>query len=303
MTIKQFKDYSIPLLKRTSPSAMLDVEVLLQFYTGLSKTQLLLRQSEELTAAHKEALMQAVEKRLQGLPVAYIINKKEFFSYDFYVNQDVLIPKPDTELLVEKAIDYIIQKRELYPSRLFSVCDMCTGSGCIGLSVIKALYENYKIREGELPLFLLADISEKALAVAKKNAELLLPPSALEQVRFVQTNLFEQIPSSFDFILTNPPYIPSAMVDLLLKDGRSEPRLALDGDFTADGEKASLKDGLGIIRTLLPEAKEHLNPGGIMIMETGEYNALEAEKLARELDFKTELYRDYENQLRGFVCN
>ncbi len=116
MTIKQFKDYSIPLLKRTSPSAMLDVEVLLQFYTGLSKTQLLLRQSEELTAAHKEALIQAVEKRLQGLPVAYIINKKEFFSYDFYVNQDVLIPKPDTELLVEKAIDYIIQKRELYPS-------------------------------------------------------------------------------------------------------------------------------------------------------------------------------------------
>ena len=303
MTIKQFKDYSIPLLKRTSPSALLDVEVLLQFYTGLSKTQLLLRQSEELTAAHKEALMQAVEKRLQGLPVAYIINKKEFFSYDFYVNQDVLIPKPDTELLVEKAIDYIIQKRELYPSRLFSVCDMCTGSGCIGLSVIKALYEKYKIGEGELPLFLLADISEKALAVAKKNAELLLPPSVLEQVRFVQTNLFEQIPSSFDFILTNPPYIPSAMVDQLLNDGRSEPRLALDGDFTADGEKASLKDGLGIIRTLLPEAKEHLNPGGIMIMETGEYNALEAEKLARELDFKTELYRDYENQLRGFVCN
>ena len=148
----------------------------------------------------------------------------------------------------------------------------------------------------------MVDISGPALEVAQKNADNLIPGNARSLIRFVQSNLFEMVPDKFDVILTNPPYIPSSMVDELLQDGRSEPRLALDGDVTDCGEKSSSTDGLDLIRRLLPEAEEHLNPLGSMIMETGEYNAESAAELAKELGFKPELYKDLEGQLRGFVC-
>lgn len=301
MTLFEFKTYAVSQLSN-SPSAGLDVDVLVQHATGLSKTQLLLKRDEELSSDLETKLKDDVEKRKSGLPVAYITGHKEFYGYDFFVSPAVLIPKPDTEVLVEKAIDIIIEKMEARPNSLLYICDMCTGSGCIGISVLKTLIDVYKIPVGRLPIITMVDISGRALEVAQKNADNLIPENARSLLRFVQSNLFDMVPGKFDVVLTNPPYIPSSMVDELLQDGRNEPRLALDGDVTSIGEKSLSTDGLELIRRLIPDIKEHLNPLGSMIMETGEYNAESAAELAAKCGFKPELYRDLEGQLRGFVC-
>ena len=182
---------------------------------------------------------------------------------------------------------------------------MCTGSGCIGISVLKALNEEYKIPLEKLPKFTLVDISQNALEITEKNINHLLSDSQKQRIRIVRSNLFELIPYTFDVILTNPPYIPHSMVDELLKDGRSEPRLALDGDVTITGDKAYNKygdladDGLEIIRNLLEQCTERLSPLGVILMETGEYNMLGAETIAHRNGFKnTEIFNDLENQMR-----
>lgn len=303
MTIQQFKSSAIKTLSETSPSAALDVSVFLEFCLKKNKTWLLMNAGEELTGEQAKWLTEAIEKRKTGLPVAYITGHKEFYGYDFIVSPSVLIPKPDTEILVEKALDAIIAKMEARPNIVLSICDMCTGSGCIGLAVLKQLIEEYKIPSGSLPKLTMCDISGEALDIARMNAKKLLPEEEVENIRFIQNNLFFEIEYMFDLILTNPPYIPSTMVDELLKDGRSEPRLALDGDVTPYGEKTKDEDGLGLIRVLLPQAKERLIPNGVLLMETGEYNAEESAKLADELGFRCiKIIPDLEGQNRDIYA-
>jgi release factor glutamine methyltransferase len=136
------------------------------------------------------------------------------------------------------------------------------------------------------------------------TSSVLSPDLLRSKIAFIRSNLFEAVPYKFDFILTNPPYIPHSMVDSLLQDGRNEPRLALDGDISLFGDRAlapdgsELDDGLEIIRNLLPQIKEHLNPYGSFLMETGEYNAVAASDLARSLGFRTAILKDLEGQLR-----
>ena len=298
MTIQQFKTFAIKELS-ASPTPSLDVSVLLEHCLKKDKTWLLMNSRTELSQEDEGWLKEAVEKRKRGLPVAYITGHKEFYGYDFFVSPAVLIPKPDTEILVEKALDAILQKMDARPGIVLSICDMCTGSGCIGLSVLKHLLEEEKIPSGSLPKLTLADISSGALEMARKNALHLLPAEEAEEIRFIKSNLFSEIEYTFDLILTNPPYIPSAMTDQLLKDGRSEPRLALDGDVGLFGEKASSSDGLEIIRRLLPESYQHLAGNGVLLMETGEYNAEEASRLAKEAGFRNvRIHKDLEGQLR-----
>ena len=303
MTIQQFKSNAIKTLSETSPSAALDVSVFLEFCLKKNKTWLLMNNETELSGEQEEWLTEAVEKRKTGLPVAYITGHKEFYGYDFIVSPAVLIPKPDTEILVEKALDAIIAKMEAHPDIVLSICDMCTGSGCIGLAVLKQLIEEYKIPAGSLPKLTLIDISPEALDIARLNAKKLLPEEEVENIRFIQNNLFFEIEYMFDLILTNPPYIPSTMVDELLKDGRSEPRLALDGDVTPYGEKTKDEDGLGLIRVLLPQAKERLIPNGVLLMETGEYNAEATAKMAEEWGFRCiKIIPDLEGQNRDIYA-
>ena len=306
MTLGQLKKDFSEKLKNKSPSPQLDMEVLIEHFTGLSKTRQLLNRDLELSPENQKLLEDALQKRLTGLPVAYITGHKEFFGYDFLVNPSVLIPKPDTEILVERAIDLIIGKMEARPDCLLTICDMCTGSGCIGLSVLKSLIEVYKIPSGQLPKITMIDISADALEVAEKNIEHLGLPR--ENLRLVRSNLFEQFSSdggwTFDLILTNPPYIPHTLVDKLLEDGRNEPRLALDGDITLTGDRPftmegePTDDGLEMIRNLIPQAKDHLSPKGIILMETGEYNAEESSRLAKSYNFRTQIHPDLEGQLR-----
>ncbi len=295
MKISEFKKSAVDDLTPFSTTPQLDADVLIQHAFSYSKTELLLNRDKPIDNEKLAWLNDAVSKRKKGFPIAYITCHKEFYGYDFFVTPAVLIPKPDTEILVERAIDTIITKMEAQQNKILTVCDMCTGSGCIALSVLKSLKENHDIPENMLPKFTLADISQPALEIAKKNADSLLPKS--DRVRFIQTNLFEMLPHSFDVIISNPPYIPHKMVDVLLKDGRNEPRLALDGDVKLDGTSCG-DDGLEIIRNLIPQAKAHLSPKGIILIETGEYNAENAEKIAQSFGFKTRIHKDLEGQLR-----
>lgn len=297
MTISEFKLKSIKELNN-SPSPELDTEVLLSFITGFTKTQILLNRNTELSYEQTEWLTNAITKRQTGLPIAYITGHKEFYGYDFMVTPAVLIPKPDTEILVERAVEIIIEKIDARPNSILTICDMCTGSGCIAIAVLKTLIEQYNIPYERLPKFTLVDISEDALNIAKKNCEILLPKKYQNNIRLIRSNLFEVVAYKFDVILTNPPYIPSSLVDNLLQDGRSEPRLALDGDITLFGEKSGTNDGLEIIRNLIPQLKEHLSTLGTGLMETGEYNAEATAILAQQIGLKTKIRKDLEGQLR-----
>lgn len=308
MTINEFKQSAYKKLT-ASPSPQLDITVLLEYALGFSKTDLLLHNNDELPSEKETWLNDAIEKRNTGLPVAYITGHKEFYGYDFTVSPAVLIPKPDTEILVERAIEIIIEKMDSRPNTVLSVCDMCTGSGCIALAVYRTLADEYKIPAGRMPKFTLVDISPAALEVAQMNARELCG-SHDANIRFTRSNLFEMVPWSFDVILTNPPYIPHTLVDELLLDGRREPRLALDGDVitTADGihtpgEPSGKNDGLGIIRDLIPQAQAHLNPHGTILMETGEYNAQDAAFIAGKWGFKTNVIQDLEGQDRVVEMN
>ena len=332
MTIQQAKNYGKKNLL-ASPTSALDTEVLLQFITGLDKTHLLLERDSVLSEEQESRFLAAIEKRKTGFPVAYITGHKEFFGYDFYVTPDVLIPKPDTELLVELALDALEDKFRANPNTIPTVCDMCTGSGCVGLSIAKKITTNgtdytdncerKRSRDEHRLSLTLVDISGKVLEVAKKNASRLFSKESASHgggektincknlttvkrsanschdmdaanfqfsafsFHFVQSNLFENIPHTFDLIVANPPYVPHTESLELLKDGRSEPLLALDGDVTENGEYAHTEDGLSLIRRLVPQCYEHLNRNGVLIMETGEYNAEETAELFKSAGFRT----------------
>ena len=200
---------------------------------------------------------------------------------------------------MELAINDIKGKIFANPNKILTICDMCTGSGCIGLSVLKMLINDGSIPQDRLPKFTLVDISSKALDIAEENFNNLIPDYYKNRVRFIQSNLFSNVTGTFDVILTNPPYIPTSMVNDLLKDGRNEPTLALNGDITETGDTATSDDGLEIIRRLIPQAYEKLIYNGVILMETGEYNAEAASKLEKEIGLRNVcIHKDLSGQLR-----
>lgn len=328
MTVQEFKTQAIQTLK-DSPTSVLDVEVILQWALGLDRTHLLLERSRVLNESEFEQLNGAIQKRTTGFPVAYITGKKEFYGYDFFVTPDVLIPKPDTELLVELGIAALREKQSAHPRQILQVLDMCSGSGCVGISIFKEFcgtgssrtedilaegatpdpmvlsrdYEATKESASEtVPRFHFADISSRALEITKKNAASLIAAPLHDRLSFVQTNLFEQINFKYDLIVTNPPYVPGIEARDLLKDGRSEPLLALDGDVDETGSPSGTNDGLALIRRLIPQAVAHLNPHGVLLMETGEYNAEETAYLFEEAGLRcVHIEKDLSGQMRD-VC-
>ena len=308
MTIREARKEGVRLLssadssKQVSPTPALDADCILCNILHTNRSSLLAHDEQKLSPSQYKAFCKAVEKRQTGLPVAYIVGHKEFFGFDFIVTQDVLIPKSDTELLVELALDEIKKrvcvlkesanggtgkctgttqahggKPQLY------IADVCTGSGCVILSTLKTLEQKHSELCKNIRLVCHAsDISEKALRVARKNADRLLNSSAIEKPRFFCADLLGFSPPAgsvsenrYDIIVSNPPYVPSKTAAELLEDGRSEPLLALDGG----------KDGLDIIRRLVPQAFTALKKGGVFLVETGEYNAGETRSLMTKSGF------------------
>lgn len=321
MTLQTIKKNTVKALEESgSPTSSLDTDCLFQFFLQKDKTFILTHHDLELTDAQISDFNLLVEKCKTGFPIAYITGKKEFFGYDFFVTPDVLIPKPDTEILVEDAINEIV---EFYNAQLNSIddissktsankndissnarkvkiADICSGSGCIGLSVLKSLEE--KIADKNIFDLTMTDLSDKALAITKKNAESLFK-NDFSKIKFLNGDLLCG-ETCFDFILSNPPYVPHEMTEELLTDGRSEPRLALDGDKDAgakvNGDErnstcknitdvtdipCNTRDGLAIIRRLIPLAFDALNCGGKFLMECGEYQTREVKLLFEDAGF------------------
>lgn len=304
MTISQARKFALSELK-FSPSPILDADVILKWILKCDQTFILFHSETELSEQQKNIFCSSIEKRKTGLPVAYITGIKEFFGYDFEVDKNVLIPKPDTELLVENAVNFIEEKfHAASDCKILSVCDMCSGSGCVGISILKFIEEKKIIPKSLLPKIIFSDISKKTLDIAKKNSLRLLSEFAFEKTVFVQSNLFENLGQSrnglFDVIVSNPPYIPYSQTVELLKDGRSEPSLALCGDIDLNGNLTNFDDGLEIIRNLIFQSVDFLNPGGILILETGEYNAFQTKKIMEDSEFKdVKIYKDLEGQFRN----
>lgn len=295
MTIREARRSAIGLLessalsKQVSPTSALDVDCLLCAVLHTNRSFLLAHDEQNLSPSQYKAFCKVVEKRQTGLPVAYIVGHKEFFGFDFCVSPAVLIPKSDTELLVELALDEIKTRARSLKENAHGgkaqlyIADVCTGSGCVILSILKTLEQKHSELCKNIRLVCRAsDISEAALSLARKNAARLLDGSAIEKPRFFCTDLLGFGPPAgsvsenrYDIIVSNPPYVPSKTAAELLEDGRSEPLSALDGG----------KDGLDIIRRLVPQAFTALKKGGVFLVETGEYNAGETRSLMTKSGF------------------
>ena len=218
---------------------------------GISKSSVATTE-RMLKAAQAKKIVRIADERLTGRPLWYIIGDADFCGYTIKVDERVLIPRPETEELVMMALDEV--------KNAAKILDLCTGSGAIAISVAKELE-----KKGVKAEVVASDISEDALALARENAE-----NNGAAVRFVQSDLFENIPETFDLIISNPPYIPTADIELLQREVRDyEPRLALDGGA----------DGLDIYRRIAETACEKLNSGGVLLMEVGIGEAQEIVKL------------------------
>ena len=212
--------------------------------------------------------MEAVEHRCTHYPLQYILGTTGFMGLEFMVNEAVLIPRQDTECLVELAVKKI--RQTLREQASCQVLDICTGSGCIGISV-KLLCPEAEVT--------LSDVSEGALDVAKKNAW-----NLGASVRTIESDLFENIQGSYDYILSNPPYIPSRVIEGLMPEVREfEPRIALDGT----------EDGLYFYRAIAEDAVGYLRPGGWLIFEIGQEQGEDLLSILREQGFEnTEIKKD-----------
>ena len=215
----------------------------------------------------------ALKKRCTRIPVQHITGIQNFMGLDFYVNNHVLIPRFDTEILVEEVM------KELHDG--FSILDMCTGSGCILLSLLK--YSNNCSGVG-------VDISENALAVAKKNQERL----GIE-ASFINSDLFERVTGKYDIIVSNPPYIRSDVIPTLMDEVRlHEPILALDGT----------EDGLFFYKKIVDESTAYLNGGGMLFFEIGYDQGDAVKKLMEDKGYKNvKVVKDYAGLDRGVFGN
>jgi release factor glutamine methyltransferase len=219
----------------------LDAELLLARVLRTTRSVLLAHRNDTVNAEGCAAFAEMICRRAAGESVAVITGHKEFRYLDFIVTGDTLVPRPETETLVEAALEKAALKTK--PDGTVSILDLGTGSGAVGLSIKHEAPETHVT---------LSDMSGAALDVARKNSE-----KHRLSVTLILSALFTNIDRTFDIIASNPPYVPSDEIAALKKEVRNEPRLALDGG----------KDGLALIRQIIHESPAHLNGGGYLLLE------------------------------------
>ncbi len=246
------------LKERGSKSPRLDAELLLVHSLKLrDRVELYLNFDRPLTEREVEDYRQLVKRRAKGEPVAYITGKKEFFGFEFKVRKGVLIPRPETETLVEEALKLIKGKKGL------KVVDVGTGSGCIAITVCK-------LTKGENTI-IGVDVSEEALKVAKENVENLKC-----KVHLIRTSLLNGLKGPFDAIISNPPYVAAGDKRVEREVLKYEPKIAL---FAGES-------GLEFIEKLVKESHKKLKEGGFLALEFGEGQGKEVKELLSEAGFK-----------------
>ncbi len=241
MTIKETLKKGMIILKNNNvESPKLKSRLLLQYILKKSRQYLIIYDNEEIGKKEQWEYFINIEKLTKGVPLQHITHSQEFMKMNFYVNEDVLIPRPDTEILVEEVIK--IAKNIDRPK----ILDLCTGSGAIAISIEKNL-ANAEV--------FAVDISEKALEVARKNANRLEA-----NIKFIKSNLFNNLKKmKFDIIVSNPPYIKKEDIKLLSSEVQREPEIALDGG----------SDGLEFYRKITKQAIEYLKFKSYLCFEIG----------------------------------
>ena len=243
--------------------AQLDARLLLEEVCGTDHNTLLCHGDWEVSEAEEEQYRKALEQRAVHVPLQHLLGYQDFMGLRFQVNEYVLIPRQDTEILVEEAMRYLHDGMR--------ILDLCTGSGCILLSLLH--YSNDCEGVG-------VDISQEALQVAAQNAELLGI-----KADFLKSDLYEKVTGKFDLLVSNPPYIERAIIPTLMEEVREyDPYIALDG-----GE-----DGLDFYRRIIGGAQDYLKRGGQILMEIGSGQAKAVSELLRKAGFKEiDVCRDF----------
>ena len=263
MIIKEVLKSSIEEINKLNiEDASMKVKMLLSDILGKEKEYLLIHDNEEVSQDVLDNFYAKLNRLKDEEPIQYILNKQEFMGFEFYVDENVLIPQPDTEILVEEVVD--ISKKINNNSNELRVLDMCTGSGAIAISLSK-LIENASVSA--------SDISDGALNVAKENA---IKNSV--NIEFYKSDLFNDISKNvkFDIIVSNPPYIQTEVIKGLSKEVQSEPFIALDG-----GE-----DGLVFYREIIKNAKDYIVEDGYLALEIGYDQKESVTNLLRENGYK-----------------
>lgn len=259
----------------------LDARLLLEFVCGTDRNTLLVHPGREVSGEEQARFFELIRKRAMRIPLQQLTGEQSFMGLYFQVNQNVLIPRQDTEILVEEAL------KELHDG--YDILDMCTGSGCILISLLRYSNDCHGIG---------VDLSEAALDVAKSNAERLLAEKTEEgrvPAVFLQSNLFEKVEGQFDLLVSNPPYIRTDEIETLMPEVRDhEPRMALDGEA----------DGLFFYRKIVEECPAYLKRGGTILFEIGFDQAEEVKALMEQGGFhEIRVVKDYAGNDRVVVGN
>ena len=262
------------LREKKIATSRLDSELLLSKILNKKREEVLINLEQEICQKSFFRYKELINRRSQNEPVAYILKEKEFWSKSFFVNSDTLIPRPETELMEEKLI-------KIYKNKQSSILDLGTGSGCVLMILISELKNSQGVG---------IDISQKALAVAKKNSE---RQKLSNNIKFFNKPVDSKFNIKFDLIVSNPPYIQSSEIKNLSEDiKRYEPRIALDGG----------NDGLDLIKKIIYKAEYILKVKGMLALEIGNEQFKKVSKILIERNFKIEhIIKDYKANIRCII--
>lgn len=270
MTLREAYEYGQKQLQLAGiDDADLDAWYLLEFVTGISRTMYYVKMQDKILSEQEKQYRGFIETRASHIPLQHITGVQEFMGLEFIVNEHVLVPRQDTEVLVESGLEV------LEPG--MKVLDMCTGSGCILISLMKLYGTSQAETTGEVTedekmlCGVGVDISEEALKVAKANGE-----KIGVKAEFIQSDLFENVRGEYDVIVSNPPYIRTAVIEELKEEVKChDPFIALDGK----------EDGLYFYRKIVEKSLEYLSDGGRLLFEIGHDQGEEVKKLMEQAGF------------------
>ena len=267
------------LLNHSIQTAKIDAEVILADVLKISRVNLITKQNTSLNQEQEDLFAKLIKRRKQQEPVAYILNKKEFWNENYYVDKRVLIPRPETEILIEMLLKKIKDK-----SKVFQILDLGCGSGCLLISCLKEFNKS---------LGLGIDISSLALEVAKKNIQ---SHKINSRAKLLKLDLFKlDIKKKFDFILSNPPYLTSSEYRNLSKDVKDyEPKQALVGGF----------DGILYYKKIISFSKSSLKKNGFLALEIGDGQYKEIKKLLTNHSFRIlDKYQLIDGEIRCILAS
>ncbi len=289
MKIRELLKQAVQILVQNGiEDSTIKARTLMQYVLKKEKSYLIINSEEEIKHEVEMQYNQLVQELIQGKPLQYITNVAEFMGLKFYVNENVLIPQPDTEILVEEGIKEIKQIRKTKPEQTIRILDLCTGSGAIIIAIAK----HFEMLADNNIQYYAIDISTEAIKIAKKNAIF-----NEVKINFILSDMFQNIKEAgkekFDMIVSNPPYIETDIIKKLPKEVQAEPHLALDGG----------KDGLNFYRIIAKESKQYLKVKGKILTEIG-YNQKDTVTNIFQKEYKQiECTKDLENNNRMMKCH